>query len=280
MMGFGRQLTSFAARSAFRRGHLPSLLPTKSAIRSVSNGMIQRVSSCVSVRAFQMERFLGQVPPTRTKLNMERMCSIERVGSAVVFFHRGRCLGSGHSISERLGSAEGRWIHSNAFDSDWRRSVEKASSWSSMLSLEKSMRIQVTAEEYTGFVEACERRLVELHSAEVLSADDLLFVVQRQCGEWQALDLAVGCASRLAKEEMISGGCFPLEKMGEFLHAVSRHARHAKVRCERLQPIISIAEENIGNVLSKCILNVLYHAAHIKSRDLSLYKLMVNVERW
>ena len=42
-------------RSAFRRGHLPSLLPTKSAMRSVSNGMIQRVSSCVLVRGFQME---------------------------------------------------------------------------------------------------------------------------------------------------------------------------------------------------------------------------------
>ena len=141
MMGFGRLLTSFAWRSAFRRDHLPSLLPTKSATRSVRNGMIQRVSSCVLARGFQMERSLGQVPPTRTKLNMERMCSIERVGSAVVFFHRGRFLGSGHAINERLGGAEGRWVHSNAFGSVYRRSVEKASLWSSMLSLEKSMRI-------------------------------------------------------------------------------------------------------------------------------------------
>ena len=149
-MGFGRQLTSFAGRSAFRRSHLPSLLPTKSAIKSVSNGMIQRVSSCALVRGFQMESSLGQAPPTRTKLSMAGMCSIERIGAAVVFFHRRRFLGSGQSINTRLGDAEGRWIHYNAFGSDWRSSVEKASSWSSMLSLEKAMRIQMTAEEYTG----------------------------------------------------------------------------------------------------------------------------------
>ena len=147
------------------------------------------------------------------------------------------------------------------------------------MSLEKAMRIELTAKEYTDFVEAYERCLVELHCTGVLLADNLPSVVWRECGEWQALDLSIGCASRLAEGERSSGVRFPLEKMGEFLYMVNRNRGHVKVRCEHLQPIISIFGKNTGNVLSKGTLNVWY-TAHIKSQDLPLYKVMVDVERW
>ena len=258
-MLFGRFTCLWSA--ILRGGRRPIAPPTKPFGVSAKNGTIQCISRSICARSGFLKRQDGD--------------------KAFAYSH----FAYGHQQPrlEVEGKVFGlelrRGVRSYAVGGDWPRSVGKISSWDAVFSEEKAMRKLLHGTQYSEMVEACEKRLLELYRAGVLSTDALGPVVRRLCGEWQSLFVVVGFVSRLTTADISTHDRRFFIAMEAFVYALNMHSGHSKAKCERLQPLVNIFEENAKSLPAKCVLNTVSSFSHLDCPGLSLYRLMVGVEQ-